>query len=386
MLDKQTRLVTAFALLAVLFNGLSGLIAARSLGNLQFSAFTSSLAIITTLQIFFQGLQFSTNEPTKPKNIENRKRVFVIEGLVLTIIVGGVLFLCRNQLNSTIFQSIIICLMVFPGLAGASVVGYFLSLNDFVRYQFLSTLTAGVRIIMTFILLAIAVFSEKLKSPAMFIGLVLISNVVSLVIVKLRVPQIEIIQSRVLTWGTWNSVVSVSSGWLLVQGDLILFHAVLPAQEAGKISAYSTIAKIFISLIGLIALTQTSKLDNLGSCKKNMTVTLKLIMITGFIATISYHYGSFAIKMLYGEEYMIDSNKLPLLILSNSAWAVFSGLLYIQLKLNNSSSLSRKISGLLLLTIVSLFLVPLTYENILIICITSALVGTFALAFTRTKT
>jgi hypothetical protein len=386
LLNRQTRLVTIFALVAVLFNGLSGLVAARSLGNLQFSAFTSSLAIITTLQIFFQGLQFSTNEQTKDTNPKQTRQIFVTEGLVLTTIVGVILFLCRHQLNATVFQSTVICLMVFPGLANASVVGYFLSRNDFVQYQFLATFTAGIRIFLTFTLLGIATFSDKLKSPAMFIGLVLASNVVSLLFIKIRMPQIGIIQSRVLTWGTWNSVVSVSSGWLLVQGDLILFHAVLPAQEAGKISAYSSIAKILISLIGLIGLTQTSRLRNFSSSKNKISVILKLTLITCLMATIALYCGSFVIRVLYGEEYVIEQNKLPLLILSNSIWAVFSGLLYIQLKLNNDSSLSKRISSLLVLTILALFVFPLTYENILKIGITSALFGVFALVFTRTRT
>lgn len=386
MLNKQTRLVTLYALLAVLFNGLSGLLAARSLGNLQFSAFTSSLAIMTTLQIFFQGLQFSTNDQTKQTNVKQTRQIFVAEGLVLTAIVGVVLFLCRNQLNSTVFQSIVICLMIFPGLASASAVGYFLSRNDFVRYQFLATLTSGIRIILTFTLLGIATLSDNFSSPAMFIGLVLVSNIVSLLYIKIRMPEIGIIQSRVLTWGTWNSVVSVSTGWLLVQGDLILFHAVLPPQEAGKISAYSSIAKILISLIGLIGLTQTSRLGNFASLRNRTVTILKLTTISGVMAAISLFCGTFAIRVLYGEEYIIEPDKLPMLIISNSIWAVFSGLLYIQLKLNNNSSLSKRMSSLLVLTLLALFIIPLNYENILKIGIASAITGIFALAFTRSRT
>jgi hypothetical protein len=385
LLDKQTRLVTAFALAAVLFNGLSGLLAARSLGNLQFSAFTSSLAIITTLQIFFQGLQFSADLNTKTEKRVSRKR-FVTEGIILTTIIGMVLFLFRSQLNSTPFQSLVICFMVFPGLASASAVGFFLSKNDFVRFQLLSTLTAGIRILLTLILLIFALFIVTLKSPAVFLGLVLLSNIFSLFIMKIRTPHIRITQTKVLTWGNWNSVVSVSSGWLLVQGDLILFHSILPAKEAGQISAYSTVAKIFISLVGLIGLTQSSRIRNLMNPRQNMVVILKLTLISSVFAAIAYQFGSFFIKILYGADYIIDSDKLPLLILSNSIWAVFSGLLYIQLKLNNNSSLTIKMCILLLMTILALILFPLTYENTLKISTAVSLVGTFTLALTRTKT
>jgi hypothetical protein len=377
--------VTAFALIAILFNGLSGLLAARSLGNLQFSAFTSSLVIITTLQIFFQGLQFSAEQNSNPNGIKNSKRTFVNEGIALTAIIGIVLFLFRLELNSTLFQSIVICLMVFPGLVSASVVGYYLSKNDFVGYQFLSTLTAGIRILLTFTLLILASYFGALNSPAMFLGLVLLSNILSMLVMKIRTPQIVIIQTKVLTWGTWNSVISVSSGWILVQGDLILFHTILPAKEAGQISAYSTVAKIFISLIGLIGLTQSSKMKNLVNPKQNMILVFKLTFITGLIAATAYISGSYFIKVLYGEEFIIEPNKLPLLILSNSIWAVFSGLLYLQLKINNSSSLSSKVFTLLILTIVALVLFPLTYENVLKISISSALVGVFTLSLTRIR-
>ena len=384
MISSNSRKVAELALAAVIFNGVSGILAARALGTLQFSAFAAALVIVTTLQIFFQGLQFSSepNQEThsQEESIRKNQYRYFAEGLTLTGVVGLIVFTSRASLNVTTFQCLVICMMVLPGLAISSVAGFFLSQDDFVNYQKLATINASFRFGLSLILFMAGLYLPLLRSPAMFIGLLIISSYLSLFFIKRKIPKSAFFLSRIIKKQSWISVVSVSAGWLLVQGDLILFNAVLPADQAGKVSAYSSIAKILISFVALIAMILDSKERKAQEVSSYSKIIFSLFAIALSFAVVSVLTGKFLITLLYGSTFVIQPNAVPLLVFSNSIWAVFSGMLYIRLKREITFRTSVTLVILLAGSILGCYYMELTYTNILLLSSAAGILGVVSLS------
>lgn len=383
MISSDSRKVFKYALLGVIFNGLSGVIAARSLGILQFSAYTAALAIITTLQIFFQGLQFSNTsrfdiEPPEYQAKADFKR-FLIEGAATTIFVGALIYTFRSDLNVTPLQSFVISQIVFPGIALASVSGFLLAKNNFADYQRIATVNAALRCALSAFLFILGSKFSILNSPAVFIGIIIVSTYFTIVIIRKDLPFEALIHSNISNWRTWRSVTAVSAGWLLVQGDLILFNAVLEPDQAGKVAAYSTFGKILISFVSLLGLTLSSRYATKNSSKGLKELFLILCGASVFLTICAVITGDLVVRTLYGADYILPLNSLTLLIISNAVWGVFSGLLFAQLKNKVSTKLSISLLLLLIISILACALFPLTFQGVLTLATIAGIVGTIVL-------
>jgi hypothetical protein len=369
-----------YAAIGVLFNGFSGILAARALGPLQFSAFASALAIITTLQVLFQGLQFSSHaafSQSEVRDIDTRLELhrFVKQGALLTFLFATLIFGLRSQLNITTYQVLAISFMVFPGLALASVSGFYLWTNDLIQYQRLSTVNAGFRILLTLTLSFAASLFEFLKSPAVFLLILVISNFLSLFCVKNSVPKSVFLQSRILSRASAYSVAIVFLGWLLIQGDLILFNAALVPSEAGKIAAYSSVAKVPVTLVGLIGLVVIAKFGNNINRRYMFKSSLGLFAVSCLFALLAVLFGDTFMNLTYGSIYEIDRSYLPELLLANILWAVFLGLLNMHLKARITPKLAFALLSIFMLTAVFGMLIELTIVNIQFLSIAASLLG-----------
>lgn len=383
MISSENRKIFNYALLGVIFNGLSGVIAARSLGILQFSAFTAALAIITTLQIFFQGLQFSNTSRFDVESPEYQAKMdvkrFLTEGVATTIFVGTLIYIFRSELNVTPLQAFVISQIVFPGIALASVSGFLLAKNNFAGYQRVATVNAALRCALSAFLFILGSKFSILNSPAVFIGIIIVSTYFTIVIIRRDIPVEALIHSNISNWRTWRSVTAVSAGWLLVQGDLILFNAVLEPDQAGKVAAYSTFGKILISFVSLLGLTLSSRYTAKQSSKGLKELFLILCGACVLLTICAVITGDLVVRTLYGADYILPLNSLTLLIVSNAVWGVFSGLLFAQLKNKVSTKLSLSLIFLLMISILVCAIFPLTFQGVLTIATIAGIVGTIVL-------
>ena len=125
------------------FNGIAGLIAARTLGPLQFGSFASAIAAITVLQVLLQGFQFSSqNEFERDSQVNLGKilslRMWMYRNfLPLFIVITTLLVTFRETLKFTLPQSLGIVAMIFPTLALSSIAGFHLWNKDLYKYQLL---------------------------------------------------------------------------------------------------------------------------------------------------------------------------------------------------------------------------------------------------------
>jgi O-antigen/teichoic acid export membrane protein len=358
--------VAIYSILGIIFNGLSGILAARSLGPLQFAAFASSIAAITVLQVFFQGLQFSAHQEfatehlsNEAKSVDNNTKSFVKQILSITVILAVIFFGFGHHINLTGFQSLAILLMVFPSVSMASVAGFHLWRKEFDKYQKLATTTAFYRLIITAFVFIFLLRFPQFTGSAPFVLALVMANYSTLIVNKFRLPLSVFMQSKI--WGKksirYVSIISIS--WLLIQGDLILINVLMETREAGIVSAYSTVAKIFVSGLGLIGLMYSGRFNGVISIKERIHAVLLLSFLAAVVSIFLILFGGPAFNFLYGKDFGFPVQGMLYIFLANCGWAVFCGILYLRANNNPSRRLAVYLLGLFIATLMLIMTVGL---------------------------
>ena len=382
------RIVT-YSILGIIFNGISGILAARALGPMQFAAFASSIAAITVLQVFFQGLQFSAHQEFATEHLNNNEerfnsntRRFIRQILFTTLVLAVVLFGFGNRINLTGFQSLAILLMVFPSVSMASVAGYHLWRKEFDQYQKLATETALFRIIITAVVFIFLLRFPQFTGSAPFVLALVAANYSTLLVNKFRFPLSVFTQSKFWSKKSIRYVSIISISWVLMQGDLILINILVETKEAGVVSAYSSVAKIFVSGVGLIGLMYSGRFIGFISTKQRIHAFLLLLVLTGFLSILLILVGGPVFNFLYGKDFGYPDQGLFYIFLSNCGWAVFCGLMYLRANNNPSRRLAVSLLGLLIAILVLITTVGLDAFLLFHFSTVIAIIGILLLIFT----
>lgn len=381
--------VVIYSILGIIFNGLSGVLAARALGPLQFAAFASSIAAITVLQVFFQGLQFSAHQEFaaerlsgNKKSVASNTRRFIKQILLITLTLAVLLLSFGNQLNLTEFQSIAILLMVFPSVSMASVAGFHLWRREFDQYQKLATGTAFYRLIISAFLFIFLSRFPQFTGSAPFVLALVVANYSTLAVNKFRFPLSVFTQSKIWEKKSVRYVSIISISWVLIQGDLILTNVLMETQEAGIVSAYSSVAKIFVSGVGLIGLMYSGRFSGFISIKQRIHAFALLLLLTVALSILLILIGEPIFSFLYGKDFGRPDQGLLYIFLANCCWSIFCGLLYLRANNNPSRRLAASLLGLFITTFIVIMTVGLDAFLLFHFSMIIALIGILLLIFT----
>jgi O-antigen/teichoic acid export membrane protein len=326
--------VGLIGVVGAVLNGIASFITARSLGSSQYAAFASAIASITILQVFAQGLQFSSLQEFRKekKQIEkNRSNWLVRELIPIALVIGLFLALFRKNLNFTQFQSLGIFSMIFPVIILSSISGYYLSKDDLFRYQLLSTQVAIIRLMFSLAILAVIQKYPLVKGPAIYLGALVAANYAIAAIKLIFLKHMLTLNSLIWKKETLRYVLVITISWLLMQSDLIVINIALPPTEAGIYSAYSSIAKVLISFFAIYGLHLAGKNEGLVT----LSLKLRTVAVSGVTAVgllfVVVHFGGSLLMNVYGEEFDPSFVDIELIYAPSVLWAVVFSLLYLRL-------------------------------------------------------
>lgn len=333
-MNNQLIKIWAIAISGAFFNGATSFVTARSLGPSQFAAFASAVASITILQVFSQGLQFSSRkkfEEKKSKKVYGTSNWILREIIPLTFAVSLFLAIFREKLNFTDFQSIGIASMVIPVLLLSTVSGYYLSNGDLFNYQLVSTQVALIRLTLT-VVISFAIYANpSLSGPAVFLIALVVANYLIVLLKFLTLKSRFLLKSLIFRIDSLRYVSILVLSWLLMQGDLLVINIALPPKEAGIYSAYSSLAKVFISFFAIYGL----HLSGIYKDKITLRVKMKTLLTSGVAAIILLisilKMGGNVLLKLYGREFDPSLVSIHLLFAPSVLWSIFFGLLYLRL-------------------------------------------------------
>ena len=167
-----------------------------------------------------------------------------------------------------------------------------------------------------------------------------------------------------------------------MQGDLILINILVETKEAGVVSAYSSVAKIFVSAVGLIGLMYSGRFIGFISTKQRIHAFLLLLVLTGFLSILLILVGGSIFNFLYGKDFGYPNQGLFYIFLSNCGWAVLCGLMYLRANNNPSRRLAASLLGLLIAILVLITTVGLDAFLLFHFSTVIAIIGILLLIFT----
>jgi hypothetical protein len=344
-------------------NGIASFITARSLGSSQYAAFASAVASITIMQVFSQGLQFSSLQEFRKekKQMEKNHSNWVVRELIpIAVVIGLFLALFRKNLNFTEFQSLGIFSMIFPVIILSSISGYYLSKDDLFKYQLLSTQVAVIRFLFSLAILVVIQKYPSVKGPAIYLGALVAANYLIAVIKLIFLKSTLTLNSLIWKKETLRYVLVITISWLLMQSDLIVVNIALPPTEAGIYSAYSSIAKVVISFFAIYGLHLSGKNEGLVT----LSLKLKTIAIAGVASLgllfVIVHFGGSPLMKIYGEEFDTSFVEIELLYAPSVLWAVVFSLLYLRLSTIEGILVPMSLACLTITIILSLILISVT--------------------------
>lgn len=370
-----------------LFNGIAGLVAARTLGPLQFGSFAAAISAITVLQVLLQGFQFSSQNEYERDVEESLGKALDLKlwlyrnFLPLFALITALLIALRETLKFTFPQSLGILAMIFPTLALSSIAGFHLWNKDLFRYQMLSSQVALVRLILSIGAAILILLFPQLSGPALFILALIIGS--NLVVAYNWLKNPKAVQSRnfVVKKEALHFILLITSSWLLMQGDIIVLNSTLEPKIAGVYAAYSTLAKVLITFFGLYGLHIATRHSAISSLADRIFVAFKSGGLAAIMILLTITFGDQMFGLLYGEKFAAENVSVGPLYAPSAIWAVFFTLLYMRINTIRTLFIPSAMIIILFLSILSLTTVSLTVGSIYAISTVSGALGLIVLVF-----
>jgi O-antigen/teichoic acid export membrane protein len=370
-----------------ILNGIAGLVAARTLGPLQFGSFASAIAAITVLQVLLQGFQFSSQNEFKRDSLENRGQSLNLKMwlfrnfLPLVALITTLLIAFRETLKFTVPQSLGIIAMILPTLALSSIAGFHLWNKDLVRYQLLSSQVALLRLMLSMCAAILISLFPKLNGPALFILALIIGSNIVVAYNWLRTPKAVQPGNFVVKKEAMHFILLITSSWLLMQGDIIVLNSTLDPKSAGTYAAYSSLAKVLITFFGLYGLHVATRYTAIASLSDRISVAFRSAALAFIMILLAIIFGDQILVFLYGERFAVESVSVELLYASSAIWAVFFALLYMRINTIRTLFIPNTMIMILFFSILSLTTVPLTVGSVYAISTISGVLGLIVLVF-----
>jgi hypothetical protein len=319
------------------FNGIAGLVAARTLGPLQFGSFASAIAAITVLQVLLQGFQFSSqneferHDPADLSKDLNLRMWMFRNFLPLFVSITVLLFAFRGILNFTFAQTLGIVAMIFPTLALSAISGFHLWEKDLVKYQLLSSQVALIRLALSTCFAFLIFLSPRFSGPAVFILALILANNIVVAINWFRNPNVLQARAFVVKKEALHFVVIITASWLLMQGDIIVLNSTLDPEVAGVYAAYSSLAKVVIAFFGIYGLHLAARYSGKTSLVERFSVTARSAAVASLLIFLTMRFGEDVIALLYGSSFEVENVSVELLYVPSAIWAVYFTLLYMRI-------------------------------------------------------
>ena len=369
------------------FNGIAGLIAARTLGPLQFGSFASAIAAITVLQVLLQGFQFSSQNEYDRESQENLDKTVNLKlwlfrnFLPLFLVITTFLVTFRDTLKFTLPQSLGIVAMIFPTLALSSIAGFHLWRKDLFKYQLISSQVALIRLILSAFSAILIFIFPQLSGPALFILALIIGANIAVAYNWFRNPKAVQTGNFVVKKEALHFIFLVTSSWLLMQGDVIVLNSTLDPKIAGVYAAYSSLAKIAITFFGLYGLHIATRYPGTTSLADRLSVVLRSAALAVLLIFIAIIFGEQTFVFLYGQSFIGQGVSVELLYAPSAIWAVFFTLLYMRVNTVRSLFIPGAIICILFISLLSLTMIPLSVESVYAISTISGGLGLIVLVF-----
>ena len=369
------------------FNGTAGLVAARTLGPLQFGSFASAIAAITVLQVLLQGFQFSSQNEYERDTQENLGKTLNLKMwmfrnfLPLFLVIATLLVTFRETLKFTLPQSLGIVAMIFPTLALNSIAGFHLWNKDLFRYQLLSSQVALVRLILSACSAIVILLFPRLSGPALFILALIIGSNIVVAYSWLRNPKGIHSGNFVVKKEALHFILLITSSWLLMQGDIIVLNSALDPKIAGVYAAYSSLAKVLISFFALYGLHVATRYSVMTSLTDRISVALRSSVLAIFMIFLTMTFGDQIFAYLYGKSFALENVRVEILFAPSAIWAVFFTMLYMRINTIRTLFIPNAMIIILFFSILSLTTVSLSVGSIYAISTISGVLGLIILVF-----